>query len=252
MGVFERLFKPKNKELDVLRLSLRDSFSRVQTDVHQMKSWIVHLHQIQTQLSEHHHAHRGLTQQELTLLAEKISKLEQDQQRFSAYLSQLIDYLQKKSENESKFVSELNKFKYELELVKSRREMEFEKGGSLSSVRTEHELLSAPVSNISSRQEKSNSKQQKPSTGFEEQLLQKFRQHRKEYVLQKILDLIQGEELTVNELEEIVVERKQLCGRTAFFSYLKELRFQGFLEDVLAGKRKILVSKSRIVRKNER
>jgi len=110
--------------------------------------------------------------------------------------------------------------------------------------------VSAPAADHALMQEKQPQKSQK-ATGFEEQLLQKFRQHRKEYVLEKILSFITEEELTTNELEEMVVERKQLCGRTAFFSYLKELRLQGMLEDVLVGKRKILASKARISHKRE-
>jgi len=238
MGVFGRLFRPK-KDIEILESNIKDSFFRVSSDVQSLKTWVVHLHKAQSMLDEKHSAHRDISKRETDLLVEKIGRLENDQKNLSAYLSQLIDYLQKKAEHESRFASKL-------ELLKSRREIGSNLTSSEGSVRTKFVPASEHAKEV--RQLPKHTAQ----TAFEEKLLRRIRQQRKEYVLQKMVEATQEGEFGTNELEKLIVEQKQLCGRTSFFSYLKELKIQSILEDSLVGKRKILVSKHKIVRKSER
>ena len=44
--------------------------------------------------------------------------------------------------------------------------------------------------------------------------------------MQKILDTIGEEGYSTKELERIIVEEQQLCGRTSFYAYIKELRLK--------------------------
>lgn len=66
-----------------------------------------------------------------------------------------------------------------------------------------------------------------------------------------MMESIEADGLTTNELEELIVDRKGLCGRTSFFSYLKELKIKGIFEDILVGKRKIIAIRHKIIKKTD-
>jgi hypothetical protein len=254
MGVFSRWFKEPTQDLDTLKLSLRDSFGKVATDVAQLKTWVVHLHQIQGSLKEEHHAHRGLTDRELQGITVRLVKLEQDQATLAQYLSQMLNVFSQKAQFEAEYVSKLNKFESELELIKQRRDIKFEPSQIQGQVRTRFEPESVRTQNglepqargFIPSEEKETPRQ---TNAFEEHLLAKFRAHRKEYVFKKIIEAIKAEELSTNDLEELIVDRKGLCGRTSFFAYLREMRVSGLIDDVLIGKRKILATKDKISKK---
>jgi len=61
---------------------------------------------------------------------------------------------------------------------------------------------------------------------FEEKVLSRIRTKKKPYIMQKILDTIGEEGYSTKELERIIVEEQQLCGRTSFYAYIKELRLK--------------------------
>ncbi|MEK6967665.1 MAG: hypothetical protein AABX51_03480 [Nanoarchaeota archaeon] len=61
---------------------------------------------------------------------------------------------------------------------------------------------------------------------FEEKVLSKIRTKKRPYILQKILDTIGEAGYSTKELERIIVDEQQLCGRTSFYSYIKELRLK--------------------------
>jgi hypothetical protein len=260
MGVFQRFFRGEEpaKDMDILRVSIRDSFGRVASDVSQLKTWVVHLHQLQGDLKGDHVQHKYITQKELQELTQKINKLEGDQVTLAKYLSDMVVALQQKAQFESEFVSKLNKFESELELIKNRRQERSEPTEKIGSVRTKSEPEFEFDSDSSISAEKAPLRQgtlnkiPRSSSVFEEKALRELRTHRKEYVLRKILDTLESDQFSTNALEEVIVERKGLCGRTSFFAYVKELRLQGLIDDVLVGKRKILAVNGKIAKKTER
>ena len=65
---------------------------------------------------------------------------------------------------------------------------------------------------------------------LEEKILQKVRTNKKEYILQQMLKMIEEGSYTTKELELELVQKKGYCGRTAFYSYLKELRDKGHIQ----------------------
>lgn len=64
---------------------------------------------------------------------------------------------------------------------------------------------------------------------------------RKEYVIQKILDLVEKEQHTTKQIETVIVKEKSLCGRTAFYDYLKELKYQNLIKHGQRNGRKVLI-----------
>ena len=68
---------------------------------------------------------------------------------------------------------------------------------------------------------------------------------KKEYVLQQILNLIAKESYTTKQIETIIVKEKMLCGRTAFYDYLRELKSRNMVEADERGLRRVLTTKRR-------
>ncbi len=81
-----------------------------------------------------------------------------------------------------------------------------------------------------------------PSTPFQRHIMSRVMPNRKGYVLKFILDLVGESKYSTKEVEEIVVNEKQLCGRTSFYAYLKELKLKGRLAYAEIDERTILVS----------
>ena len=73
-------------------------------------------------------------------------------------------------------------------------------------------------------------KKSKVGRMLEEKILQKVRTNKKEYILQQMLKMIEEGSYTTKELELELVQKKGYCGRTAFYSYLKELRDKGHIQ----------------------
>ena len=59
--------------------------------------------------------------------------------------------------------------------------------------------------------------------------------------VQQILDLIDDNKRSTKEVEDIIVKEKQLCGRTSFYSYLRELKHKGKINYADVGDKTILV-----------
>ena len=69
-----------------------------------------------------------------------------------------------------------------------------------------------------------------------------IRPQRKEYIMQKILQMAEKGSYTTKQIETVIVKEKQLCGRTAFYDYLKGLRYQNLLKNKQKNGRKVLIS----------
>jgi len=95
-------------------------------------------------------------------------------------------------------------------------------------VRTETGLVSEPVSGLKSQ------------SGLVKRIASMIRPQRKEYVMQKILDLTEKGNYTTKQIETVIVREKGLCGRTAFYDYLKELKYKKLVEISSNNGRKVL------------
>jgi chromosome segregation ATPase len=79
-------------------------------------------------------------------------------------------------------------------------------------------------------------------SSFQRHIMSRVMPNRKGYVLKFILDLAKESKYSTKEVEEIVVNEKQLCGRTSFYAYLKELKLRGKLSYADIDERTIIVS----------
>jgi chromosome segregation ATPase len=80
------------------------------------------------------------------------------------------------------------------------------------------------------------------ASSFQRHIISRVMPNRKGYVIKFILDLVGENKYSTKEIEEIVVNEKQLCGRTSFYAYLKELKLKGRLSYAEIDDRSILVS----------
>ena len=78
-------------------------------------------------------------------------------------------------------------------------------------------------------------------TNFQRHIISRVMPNRKGYVMRFILDLAGENKYSTKEVEEIVVNEKQLCGRTSFYAYLKELKLRGKLNYADIDERTILL-----------
>ncbi|MFQ5474503.1 MAG: hypothetical protein ACE5DM_01575 [Candidatus Nanoarchaeia archaeon] len=77
---------------------------------------------------------------------------------------------------------------------------------------------------------------------FEQKILARIRPNRKNYVMQQILELIEDKTFSTREVEDIIVGEKQFCGRTSFYSYLRELKHRGKINYADIGEKTVLVA----------
>ena len=78
------------------------------------------------------------------------------------------------------------------------------------------------------------------TSGFVNRIVSMIRPQRKEYVMQKILEISEKGNYTTKQIETIIVREKGLCGRTAFYDYLKELKYKNVLKHLQKNGRKVL------------
>lgn len=79
-------------------------------------------------------------------------------------------------------------------------------------------------------------------TGFERKILAISRPVKKEYVMQQVINLMEKGICTTKQIETIIVKEKMLCGRTAFYDYLKELKLKNQLPDKSSYNKKFVIS----------
>ncbi|MBI3036832.1 hypothetical protein HYY73_03735 [Candidatus Woesearchaeota archaeon] len=78
-------------------------------------------------------------------------------------------------------------------------------------------------------------------TQFENRVVSTLRSRRKDYVLKQILELAAKETHSTSEIEQIVVGEKALCGRTAFYDYLRELKHKKMIRQGENGAKKVIL-----------
>ncbi len=77
-------------------------------------------------------------------------------------------------------------------------------------------------------------------TYFENRVVSMLRSRKRDYVLKQILELAAKETHSTSEIEEIIVGEKALCGRTAFYDYMRELKHKRMIRYGEKGAKKIV------------
>ncbi|MBI2134197.1 hypothetical protein HYU11_05975 [Candidatus Woesearchaeota archaeon] len=78
-------------------------------------------------------------------------------------------------------------------------------------------------------------------TRIEKKMIAISRPIKKDYIIQQISDMIGKGGYSTKQIETIIVREKMLCGRTAFYDYLKEMKLKnqiGFIDD---GKKRVII-----------
>lgn len=78
-------------------------------------------------------------------------------------------------------------------------------------------------------------------TYFENRVVSMLRSRKRDYVLKQILELAAKETHSTSEIEEIIVGEKALCGRTAFYDYMRELKHKKMVRQGEKGAKKVIL-----------
>ena len=195
------------------RISL--TFDKANEDIGLLKQWVSHLHVRNKNLEDSH-------KQQIDVRKDEIHNVQK-----------WVDYLQRHNENMKDEMKSLTSNIIELhknnkELIERIVKIE-QKNTQISPVRTESEPENESVSEPITR------------TKFETSMINQIRSNRKNYVIEKILNIVNEENLSTKQIERIVVHEKGLCGRTTFYSYLKELKDKKEVKQSKKGSKKVLV-----------
>ncbi len=172
--------------------SLTTAFSKVRQDTQNLFSWISYFHQhLMDHRKETHHLRQKFDEQ-----SHYIRLLHQQTQA----LEKRLALIENKPAPQPQIVHIRENIP---EQIRTKSEPD------VNQIRTEPE----PISNV-----------KRPR--FEEKVLTRIRTKKKPYIMQKVLDIIGTQSVSTKELERIIVEEQQLCGRTSFYSYLRELRLK--------------------------
>ncbi|MBI4738020.1 hypothetical protein HY772_00365 [Candidatus Woesearchaeota archaeon] len=110
---------------------------------------------------------------------------------------------------------------------------------ALNKLQSGHEPVASSV--FSSKSEYS-LPQSSSSAYFEKHLIARVKPNRRPYIMNLILETVAASGYSTKEIEDIVVKEKQLCGRTTFYAYIKELRDKGKIDTASINDRQILVT----------
>ncbi len=76
---------------------------------------------------------------------------------------------------------------------------------------------------------------------FDRKIIAISRPVKKDYIMQQIMNLAEKGNYSTKQIESVIVKEKMLCGRTAFYDYLKEMKLRKELVLSEKGSRKVLV-----------
>ena len=249
------LFTRKSQKSITFRDQLSQIFGRIKQDLAMTNSaleqnqqnvsiltkWIEYLHQNQQNLSQKHqdlhNSHTKLkdSQQNLNLALESRhhgsnKELELNKQELSnikAWVKHVSSYMNSEKSKDQNLMRELETLKKQLS------ERFNEQNNELQTLKQENNSLRHKLEKLHTLPQKMPETHlqsiPKPElrTGFEQKIITRLRPNRKSYVLQEIKKLVSEAKYSTKEIEEIIVNEKNLCGRTSFYAYLKELRDKG-------------------------
>jgi Lhr-like helicase len=222
------IFKKKDDKMMVVSMKhqIREAFSNVNYDMENIKQWVNHLAEKSRMIEDSHHSHRSSTQKDIENINLWIHYLNRHNQELQKYIREVTTNLLELHKRDTEIMERLKALEMHYEAQKSKSVSE----PAVVEVRTKSGLKSGtgPAK----------------TTKFEEKIMFQLKSKRKEYILNQILNFINGQSLSTKELEEKIVRELGLCGRTTFYDYLKELRHKKVIGDKDSGARKILVELS--------
>jgi predicted nucleic acid-binding Zn-ribbon protein len=198
-------FRKKEEDNQLIRLhnNLKMAFNKVNDDINQLKGWTSHLHGRHLEMENMHKSHVSLTQKDIENLNSWIKFLHTNSLELHKYFKEATQNLIELHKRDHDLLEKISALEHEINALKA---------SPPSSVRTWSEPKSEPV--LSTR------------TQFEKRVLEAVRPNRKAYILEQILKVNENGDLSTKQIEKIIVNEKKLCGRTAFYDYLRELRLQ--------------------------
>jgi hypothetical protein len=181
------------------------AFTRVKQDITLISSWVKYLRH-KDMMNEQRHTH---AQRELGIHQTLIFGLQSEANDLKKSIHELREELKATKEaqiraehTENKFVSELNP-----DLIRTKSELNPDR----------------------------------KRTNFENKVVSMLRSRKKDYVLKQILDLAGIGNHSTREIEEVVVGERGLCGRTAFYDYLRELKHKKMIMQGEKGTKKVIL-----------
>ena len=106
--------------------------------------------------------------------------------------------------------------------------------------------ISSPFPNqVRTKSEPKSEPEYRRESKFERVVIAKARPIKKEYVMNHIIEMAAKGNHTTKQIETIIVREKMICGRTAFYDYLRELKARGMLRVDERGLRRVLIPNKR-------
>lgn len=202
-------FKRKDDENQLVRLhgNLKMAFNKVDGDINHLRAWTSYLYSRHQEMEKKHESHIALTQKDIENLNSWIKMLHSNSVELHKYFKETTEHLIDLHKKDKDLLEKIMKIEQEIATFRS---------SPVSPVRTKSELKSELKSEPSPA-----SRNQ-----FELRVLEAVRPNRKVYILEQIIKVAQDENLSTKQIEKIIVHEKKLCGRTAFYDYLRELRLK--------------------------
>jgi hypothetical protein len=225
MGLWD-FFKKADEDWHKLDKALIESFGRIKQDTSLAFSWLRYFKQKDKVHDERQAAHQQQLQGHSQLITSQGQKLEIHKQHIKSHASRLESHhteIEKIKDEIFALKSEILQLKISQEKPKIIREV----SSFPNLVRTKSEPKSEPVAR----------------NYLEKTVLAKVRQQRKAYVLEQILKLVDQGIQSTTEIEAIIVGEKGMCGRTAFYDYMRELKLKKALKRKNFGERKVIVTR---------
>jgi chromosome segregation ATPase len=260
-----RLFTKKSQKALTFRDQLSSIFGRIKEDLSHtnraleqnqqnvsiLSKWIDYLHQNQQDLSKKHQelhtSHQKLNDSHSNLhLAlesrhhgnnKELELTKQELGNIRTWVKHVSSYMASEKSNDQNLLRELETLKKQLSERFNEQNQELDKlkqdnyslRQKLEKVHTSPQI---PIQNVPKPEFK---------TGFEQKVMARLRPNRKSYVLQEMKKLISEAKFSTKEIEEIIVNEKNLCGRTSFYAYLKELKDRGSVAYSTINEQSVLV-----------
>jgi hypothetical protein len=211
MGFFD-LFKKADERWHRLDNALVQSFTRIKNESSLVLSWIHYLKEKDRVHDERHSNHQQQLQNHSSQLQSHGSLLENHHSQLDKIKDEIFA-----------LKSEI----LQLKISQEKAKIEPAAGSFPNLVRTKSEPKSEPA----------------PRNYLEKTVLAKVRQQRKSYVIEQILKLVENGVRSTTEIENVIVGEKALCGRTAFYDYMRELKHRKMLKHKDFGDKKVLVTR---------
>jgi chromosome segregation ATPase len=225
MGLFD-FFKKADEDWHKLDKALIQAFGRIKRDTTLVFSWLRYLKEKDRVQDERHNSHKQQLEthrQHIVSHAQQLQKQGQNIQEHGSQLESQHTQLEKIKDEIFALKSEI----LQLKISRDSEKIPATAGSFPNLVRTKSEPKSEPA----------------PRNYLEKTVLAKVRQQRKDYVIDQIVKLVNQGVRSTTEIESVIVGEKGMCGRTAFYDYMREMKHKKMLKRKDLGERKVIVTK---------